>query len=147
MCYINHNCTLVKFGIGDNQYDNLVIVQSFCEVFYIAFLILCMVNSVQYLIIQKRYNKILLTAFYLFSLVSFSARVAAGAVNIVGYENMKKGVWGDRAQKSFSCTLDFKVSNKSELIAIVFKLAVGYFQVVSINELSFAIKIMKKRCT
>lgn len=143
MCYINHNCTLVK--IGDNQFDNLVIVQSFCEVFYIAFLILCMVNSVQYLIIQKRYNKILLTAFYLFSLVSFSARVAAGAVNIVGYE--KKGHWSDRAQKSFSCTLDFKVSNKSELVAIVFKLAVGYFQVVSINELSFAIKIMKQRCT
>ena len=147
MCYIIRNCTVIDFGFKDNQFDNLVIVQSFCEVFYIAFLILCMVNSVQYLIIQKRYNKILLTSFYLFSLVSFSARAAAGAVNIVGYENAKKDDWSVIAQKSFSCTLDFKVSSKSEFVAIAFKMVVGYFQVVSINELSFAIKIMKQRCT
>jgi hypothetical protein len=88
-----------------------------------------------------RYKSILLMTFYVLALGSLGAKNASYYFNIYYYTKLDRGgpIIDDPDEQNLRCYLDFKQANRADVISSLLKLAIGYLQLVSINELRFAI--------
>ena len=139
MCWKEAKCYnfLQEDKISQTQWASLIGFASFAQLSYLVFFAVCALNSVQYVIMQKRYKSILLVSFYVLALTSLGAKNVANADNIYNYVRLYRNQ--SIETDNLRCTIDFHIANRSDFISSVLKLAIGYVQLVSINELSYAI--------
>ena len=79
--------------------------------------------------------------FYVLALGSLGAKNTSYYFTIYNYARLDRGgpIINDQDDDNLRCFLDFKQANRADVISSLLKLAIGYLQLVSINELSFAI--------
>lgn len=139
MCQIDPKCQ--NLSLTQDNYYTLIVLHSGSVLIYFIFLVLCIANTVQYLALQKRYKTILLSCFYISAFVCIASKLIAAVDTVAGFTSLLRGEKTNVAKSK--CSIDFEVETKCGLISTLAKLTLGYFQILSIYELNYAIKQLK----
>lgn len=115
MCWKEPRCMLKNQNTKDfdqPQLMTLISCATFAEICYLLFFAVCVLNTVQFVVIQKRYKNILLFAFYVLALASLGAKNAAYSVDIDNYTKLYRNESITDAD-NLRCQLDFKQANRA----------------------------------
>lgn len=126
MCFVDPNCTTQGDELEPYQYITLICLCCVCALIYLTLLTFCISNIVQYLVNQKRYSKILLSAFYITAFICLVSTLASSIDSVYGFTML---YLPDRSidVPNLRCTIDFKLANQCTFIATLAKLTLGYF--------------------